>query len=106
MACLVGLPHLLAHCKSSVLRCRPPNVRYKGYICQVHQVQPPVKHEPARLPMRGRVVWIACAGKSEGVEEEKGEDDDDGNDNTVPEFAVHLRFDALLAFLQVFESPC
>lgn len=55
--------------------------------------------------MTWRVVWITRVREGKGVEEEEGEDYEDGGYDAVPKLAVHLSFDALFPLLQVLQRP-
>ena len=94
--------YLIAHGEATIVIRRSPQVCHERDISQVNQIQPAIQHEPARLPVGWRKVLAAHAGEREAVEEEEGEDHEDGGQDAVPQFAVHGRLDVLLARDEIF----
>ena len=96
--------YLIRHSEAPVVSCRPPHVRDKRYIEEVHQVQPAIQDKPSALPVVRYEIFIALSGEDPAVNKEKDEDDDDADEDAVPEFPVHCSFDGLLALHEVFGS--
>lgn len=51
--------------------------------------------------MIGHEIWVIDAGESEAVNEEKAEDGEDGNQDAVPQFAIHAGLDVLFALDEI-----
>ena len=94
--------YLVRHSETTIIRRRPPDVRNKRHIEKVNEIQPAVEDEPPILPVGGHEVLVALAGEDPAVDEEEDEDHHDAEQDAVPEFAVHARFDGLFARDEVF----
>ena len=93
-----GGANLIAHCKATVIRRRPPKISNETDIEKIDEVQPPVENEPPCLPMIGNKVRIPPGRKGEGIEKKEHKDDEDASKDTPPKPFVHECFDTLLPF--------
>lgn len=100
----MGETYLVAHGEASVVCRRPPQVCNECNVEQIDQVQPPIQHEPPRLPVLWNEVGLATSGEGKAVNEEEGEDDQDGAKNTPGQFLVHHGLDLLSPLDQLLDG--
>lgn len=76
--------HLIAHSEPPIVDRRPPKICHERDIKEIDEIQPPIQDEPPRLPMIRDKTRIAPRSEGKGVEEEKGEYDQNAAQNAPP----------------------